>query len=263
MSLAKKYKDFKVKLPTCDIEAYSRYPDYCHLYDRMWVSLSQNMVCAPLGVQPNKYPIVVKPIINLYGMSKGFDIIKTKQEYDKICSTSAGLFWQPYLKGVQKNLDMVIHKGKILFYHLLDSFPNKNLHGTFICHVPSNEQIPCIAVEWVHEHLSDYTGTVNMEIIGGYITECHLRLNGDNHWYNDSFYKSLQNISNFKFKETMMDYSFAMIPFFEDSYIDDVNYYDYKNTDVTEPCGKFKRYGTAKCKLAYIAEYLKNNNYST
>ena len=33
-----------------------------------------------MGVYPIKYPIVFKPIINLYGMSRGFMIINNEKE---------------------------------------------------------------------------------------------------------------------------------------------------------------------------------------
>ena len=66
---------------------------------------------------PNKYPIVFKPIINLKGMSKGFKIIKSEEEYDK--NIKDGLFWEEYLEGNHYCIDLILLNGKIKYYTCL------------------------------------------------------------------------------------------------------------------------------------------------
>ncbi len=55
-----------------DFEAYAKYPQFSHFYDKLWVAKQQNVLCGtsedPI---PSSNTYVVKPIINLYGMGMG------------------------------------------------------------------------------------------------------------------------------------------------------------------------------------------------
>ena len=91
----------------------------------------QEIDCGPIGTDVNKYPIIIKPIINLYGFSRGFKIIKNEEEY--LSNQIDGFFWMPYLNGKNFTIDIVLEKGKIINYFCLESKPSIN--GTFEYHV--------------------------------------------------------------------------------------------------------------------------------
>ena len=173
---------------TCDIHSYINNPKYNFVYNKLFVSQSQNVPCAPLGIYPKTYPVIFKPIYNLHGMSRSFYKIHSDEEYDTYFKD--GLFWQEYFPGPQVNLDVVYNKDQIVFYSALQSISGNQgsfkSHETLIDYV-----IPSKIENWIHTYLKDYKGCLNIEIISGNIIECHLRLNGDFHLYNPEFVGNL------------------------------------------------------------------------
>lgn len=178
---------------TNDIDAWKIYVIYHHIYNKIWIAESQNLSCGPMGVYPVEYPIVFKPIINLYGMSRSFKIIYNENDYDN--NIKDGLFWEKYLSGNHYCIDIILLNGKIKFYSCLQSFPFTE--GTFKYHESIPEYIlPEHITKWILFHLKNYTGCFNIEIINDHIIEAHLRLNGDYYLYNDNFTKELDKLYN-------------------------------------------------------------------
>ena len=62
-----------------DLDSWLFNNKYREVYNKLWLSYTQDIDCAPMGIYPNKYPVIIKPIINLYGMSRGFRIIKMRK----------------------------------------------------------------------------------------------------------------------------------------------------------------------------------------
>ena len=184
------FQKYSINLPCTDYEAYSMFPDFNFVYNRLWLSTIQGLSSNPVGIYPKKYPVIIKPIINLFGMSKDFFVIKNKNEYMK-CEKYPH-FTQPYLSGNQYNIDLIIVKGKIIFYNTLISKPHPYIPGAFLSHKPIKCKIPRIILIFIRKYLYNYTGCFNAEIINDFIIECHLRLNGDNFWYTESFFKKLK-----------------------------------------------------------------------
>ena len=173
---------------TCDIHSYINNPKYNFVYNKLFVSQSQNVPCAPLGIYPKTYPVIFKPIYNLHGMSRSFYKIHSDEEYDTCFKD--GLFWQEYFPGPQVNLDVVYNKDQIVFYSALQSISGNQ--GSFKSHETLIDYIiPSKIENWIHTYLKDYKGCLNIEIISGNIIECHLRLNGDFHLYNPEFVGNL------------------------------------------------------------------------
>lgn len=192
------YKINKLKLEniiTNDIDAWKKYKNYHHIYNKIWIVESQDLNCGPMGCLPNKYPIIFKPIINLYGMSRGFKIINNEQEYFK--NLKDGLFWMDYLSGNHYCIDLILLNGEIKFISCLQSFPYTE--GTFSYHESIiNYQLPGNISNWIIKYFEGYTGCLNIELIDNKIIEAHLRLNGDFYLYDDNFAKELHNLYNFK-----------------------------------------------------------------
>lgn len=196
MNLNSKIKQLECKnIITNDIDAWKFYKNYHHIYNKIWIVESQDIACGPMGCYPSEYPIIFKPIINLFGMSRGFKIIKNKEEYDK--NIKDGLFWMPYLMGNHYCIDFIILDGKIKFYSCLQSYPFTE--GTFNYHESIPEyKLPLKIENWIKLHFKNFTGCVNIEIIDDIIIEAHLRLNGDYHLYDNEFTKELHELYNNK-----------------------------------------------------------------
>lgn len=180
---------------TNDIDAWEILKDYHNIYNKLWIAENQNLSCGPMGTLPKIYPVIFKPIINLFGMSRSFKIIYNKKEYNN--NIKDGLFWMEYLNGIQYCIDLIILDGNIKFYSCLKSVPYNE--GTFNYHesIPDYE-LPNNIVNWINNNLSNYTGCVNLELINNNIIEAHLRLNGDFYLYNDKFVIELSNLYNLK-----------------------------------------------------------------
>ena len=54
--------------PKNDEDAWLLYPNYNFIYNKIFICQIQNLSYAPMPILPNKYPVVIKPIINLMGM---------------------------------------------------------------------------------------------------------------------------------------------------------------------------------------------------
>jgi len=179
---------YSLDLVSDDRSAWLKYPYYNKVYNKLWLAESQGLDCGPVGIYPNNYPIIMKPIINLYGMSRGVKIINNDEEYD--ANIKDGFFWEEYLDGIQYCLDIVLKDGDIAFYSCMVSVKGDN--GTFKYHYTlSYYDIPQTIKIWIRAHLTHYTGCVNMEIINNIIIECHLRLNGDTQPYSIDFFLDL------------------------------------------------------------------------
>jgi len=152
-------------------------------YNKLLLSQMQNLECAPVGITPIDFPVIIKPIINLYGMSNGFKFIKNLKEYNQ--NKFIGMFWQKYLDGIQYNLDINMSNGKIIQYFCIISEPDNN--GMFKYHYyKKNYILSDKIINFIEDLLDTYTGFVNIEVINDYIIEMHLRLNGDLFLYTEN-----------------------------------------------------------------------------
>lgn len=176
---------------TNDFDAWQKFKDFRFIYDKLFIAYSQDIDSGPMGLYPKSYPIIFKPITNLFGMSRGFKIINNIEEYDE--NLQDGFFWMEYFPGKQINLDLIIINGNIMFYSALISHDNQD--GTFNYHESlPNYVIDDKIIKWISKNLSNYKGCLNLEIINNNIIEAHLRLNGDFYLYDEKFVRELENL---------------------------------------------------------------------
>ena len=81
-----------------DVEAYARNPDFNWVYDKLSLVKDQGIACAPVGVNPNNYPVCIRPIINLFGMSRDAHYIENIDDYEEYITDErpSGQFWMPF-----------------------------------------------------------------------------------------------------------------------------------------------------------------------
>ena len=200
---------------TNDIDAWTYHKKHRKIYNKLWLVETQEIDCGPIGTYPTSYPIIIKPIINLYGMSRGFKKINNKKEYFE--NQIDGSFWMPYLNGKNFTIDIVLEKGKIINYFCLESKPSIN--GTFEYHVyRPNYKLSTKIKNLIENNFIGYSGPMNIEIINEVIIEAHLRFNGDLYLYDDNFFLNLSNmIDNKKYNLKVSKKKIYLIPYFVNS----------------------------------------------
>ena len=165
-------------LPKNDLNAWNKYKEYNFLYNKMFIANLENLKYAPMPIEPDNYPVVSKPIINLYGMGLSSCIIKSKKEfYQNWLSTN---FWCEYLDGNHYSWDIVIRKGKIMYNicFLGHKFSDSDRFGCFSYWELITEEIniPNNIQNLIKLYLKNFTGNLNIETIAGKIIEVHLRM---------------------------------------------------------------------------------------
>ena len=159
----------KDTLAWSDEEAIFRYPKYSWVYNKLLLSKHTKLITFDLEKElPSIYPVIVKPIENLLGLSKNCYVAESFEEIEDY----NGYIAQQYLYGTQYTTDLMILNGKVVAYY------------TFVTHKSKYDEIKCFVStpffsynvrKKVEEILFDYTGIANVEYIEDSIIELHLR----------------------------------------------------------------------------------------
>ncbi len=163
-----------VDVPTEDADAWLWFPAHRWIYDKLAVAHSQGIQAAPHGVMPPRFPVFSKPVINLRGMGVDSRIIATAEEYRN--GLRAGHFWMELLRGEHVSTDVAVERGNPVWWRHTTGITGPE--GTFnhwVVHAEPRPALESACQDWVRRHLAGYTGMLNLETIGGWIIEAHLR----------------------------------------------------------------------------------------
>lgn len=167
--------DWGSVIPTSDEVAWTTNPKHNWVYNKLQVALSQKLPAGPIGTDPTTYPVIIKPITNLYGGGVGAILCHNAEQYSQY-KNLAGYFWSKYLFGTHYSTDLIVVKGKIVFDV---SFIGEKLQlGLFDYWklAPTNKNTLYKLQSWVDNNIPDYTGCLNVETLDDYIIEAHLRM---------------------------------------------------------------------------------------
>lgn len=163
-----------VTIPVNDEFAYLSYPNLRWMFNKMELCRTQNIKHAPVGVEPSKYPVFMKPIINLYGM--GMEARRIDEESDE--SNKPGFFWMEYLEGPHISTDVVYERGIPVWWghtlaHKLDDtrFEMWEFRGNI-----KFELIEEYITKWVEDNIGKHHGVLNFETMNGKIIDAHPRM---------------------------------------------------------------------------------------
>jgi hypothetical protein len=163
-----------IHIPTDDEHTWLWFPKHRWIYNKMAVAWSQGLDAGAHGIPPPRFPVFSKPIVNLRGMGAGGRIITSAAEYEA-CYTP-GHFWMTFLEGRHVSTDVAVVAGEPRWWRHVTGKPGPE--GTFdywTVDASRDAQIEAHCASWIGRHLSDYTGMLNVETIGGWIIEAHLR----------------------------------------------------------------------------------------
>lgn len=162
----------QVEVPVSDDECWRRLGRYRWLYDRLQLSIAQELRCGPCGLDPDWFPVIVKPIINLTGLSQGVRVHARPTNLDHL----PGYFWCEVLDGPQYSVDLILERGRVHWLcatRCLEHAPGI-FSGFHVGVVLPSSLRECI-VGFIDEYLPKYVGVVNVEVRDGAILEVHLR----------------------------------------------------------------------------------------
>ena len=152
-----------------DSTAYRRYQRARWIYNKYYVSKRYNKhKCYDLDKEfPRRYPVMVKPKINLTGLSKGAYKANNRKELIK----TKGMIAQKFYKGTQYTTDICIYKGEIVDYFTF--ITHKDNQGSIIC-FESTQNTPYKVLD-IAKDCGLKNVIINIETINNNIIEMHLR----------------------------------------------------------------------------------------
>lgn len=140
------------------------------VFDKLIVSRKLNHICGPAGVSvPSKGNYVVRPCVNLLGMSRGAAIQWLEYNTEDI---PLGYFWQEVFIGRHLSVDYV----NGIQVRCTEGFPSSEDMSKFTRWTITKDT-PTIPTP-IQEIIARYPN-VNVEMIDGHVIELHLRGNPD------------------------------------------------------------------------------------
>jgi hypothetical protein len=161
-------------IPKDDADAWIMYPKYNFLYNKMFICKFQDIKFDPMPIYPNKYPVVIKPIINLMGM--GLNAIKINNDKEFLKHIDNNHFWSECFNGEHISWDIILRNGQIIFFTCFKGIKNKIFGAFNYWKLIKIKKLPKIIIKLINIHLDGYTGCLNIETIGNKMIECHLRI---------------------------------------------------------------------------------------
>jgi len=163
-----------VIVPTDDPESWRLFPHHRWVFNKLLICATQGLEHGPHGVPPPRYPVFSKPVYNLKGMGAGSRVIHSSAEYAD--AETPGHMWMALLEGEHVSTDAAVIDGKAVWWRHASGIAGGG--GTFDhwkIAAESRPQLERRLGAWLLEHLSGYTGMINLETIDQRIIECHLR----------------------------------------------------------------------------------------
>lgn len=163
-----------VFIPTEDPDCYRLYPDHRWIYNKLLVAETQGLECGPHGIVPGEFPVFSKPIYNLRGMGMETRVFEDLDTY--LAGRDPGHMWSALLTGEHLSSDVAVVRGEAKWWRHVRGEPLPN--ATFDYWTILAEDRPEFeerAGEWIRTRFGNYTGMMNVESIGGWVIEGHLR----------------------------------------------------------------------------------------
>lgn len=167
----------RVRIPADDVHAYRMNLRENWVYDKLRVAKAQMVKAEPHGVIPDKFPVVSKPITNLYGCGKG---VVEFNKWPSVYFQKPGYFWMEKLKGPEYSIDLAWDDGCLVWSQALEAVKDKN--GSFLYwKVIGSRKSLKLAIQSLDWFCGmGYTGMMNIEVIddqkkGPIVIDAHLR----------------------------------------------------------------------------------------
>ncbi len=165
-------------LPCTDIQAWRAYPEERWVYNKAEVARLQGLSCGMMPMAPTEYPVVLKPVINLYGMGWQAFVLRDKNDFAKHWGHTG--MWMPFVHGEHLSIDAVVQNGEIQWWTAFRGFPS-SIFGVFSrwewVHQPevARTAVGIFERTVLRRFSKSFWGVVCFECIGNTVIEAHLR----------------------------------------------------------------------------------------
>lgn len=184
--------DFMAFVPLDDATAYQyeEDPRLQDLYDRFLLTREQGVPCGPWGIPPTHYPVIYKPMVNLWGLGYGARVVRTREEDDLEHWKPEG-FWSPFIEDASHySVDLAVDEDEVHWRGVARGIreelsPPWVPFNYWLVGGPLPDDAKLALDLWLRRHLAgtDYRGALNVELITGSawgkevvtLTEVHLR----------------------------------------------------------------------------------------
>lgn len=147
-------------------------PEDIWVYNKLQIARMQNISCGPAGVRvPADGQYIVRPMINLLGMSVGAEIKHLTR--DSLLDVPPGYFWCEILEGTQVSVDYN-NGNQVGVYQPERDIDSPLYKFSKWTRLNTGPEIPV----WLKPLVSKYS-RINVEFIGDKVIEVHLRNSPD------------------------------------------------------------------------------------
>lgn len=181
-------------VPTDDADAYRLNPRHRWLFNKLHLAELQGLEAGPFGVAPTVEPLFAKPIYNLSGMSVGARRFDTVAAFES--TLRPGMMWCEILQGPHYSVDCIVVQGRVRWICATEGHPlPRGTWDYWHVNIPAPPEVEAYLRGFIGRHLGDYTGALNLEVIGTRIIEAHPRIAVQ--WidlYGDRFVRALHRL---------------------------------------------------------------------
>jgi len=169
------------QMPFFDGACYTRYPRHNFVYDKLWLVKSQGLAGGRLEKLEGKekkvhYPIFIKPRWgHLSASSKNCFKINSAEELTEYINYP-NMMWSEFIDAKEGMTDYILLKGKIVHQITYVYSEKQNGFSDDWKYISPESTPPDIITEWVKQHMTEFTGVVNVQYRDDKIIEVGLRL---------------------------------------------------------------------------------------
>lgn len=171
---------FLKNIPMFDLDAFNKNPKHHFVYDKLFVSQSQDINSGSLNElsisNDFTYPIFIKPRWgHVTSSSKNCYKINNLNELIPHLS-KPHMMWSEFINANEGMTDYVLDNGKIIYQLTYEYSPTQNVFADDWKYIDPKNKPPEKINQWVIKHLPDYTGMVNLQYRDDIIIEVSLRM---------------------------------------------------------------------------------------
>ena len=152
-----------------DITAWNKFPRSRWMLNKLYVQQRLGYDCGPVGVEPQSYPVWVKPVINVHGLGIGSKKVESRHLMEYV----PGMMWTPFYQGEHISYDIKYDVGNVFEVYAAKGLNGPNFTEWQVERIEPDNKLKFLVYKLANAgELPTY---FNIETIGGNLIECHPR----------------------------------------------------------------------------------------